>query len=93
MGATVLFIEDRPGRFLSLEYARSGSVPYIFSVNQNGIRRWVTPLSGDQVWRCSQQFDHWKDRVEMTHGLGQAETVGICSDTAFYNIRAQKAVC
>jgi hypothetical protein len=62
----------------------------LFSVNQNGIRRWVTPPSGDRVQRCSQQFDHWKDGVETAHGLGQAETVGICSDMVFYNIRARK---
>src|SRR6267154_4521197 len=41
----------------------------LFSVDQNGIWRWVTPTSGDRVRRCSQQFDHWEDGVEAAHGL------------------------
>src|SRR5882672_10411107 len=41
----------------------------LFSVDQNGIRRWATPTSGDRIQRCSQQFDHWKDRVETAHRL------------------------
>jgi len=41
----------------------------LFSVDQNGIRRWATPTSGDRIRRCSQQFDHWKDRVETAHRL------------------------
>ena len=65
----------------------------LFSVDQNGIQRWVTLLFRDQVWRCSQQLDHWKDWVETAHGLGEAETVGIGSNMVFYNIRAQKVVC
>jgi hypothetical protein len=41
----------------------------LFSVDQNGIRRWATPMSGDRIQRCSQQFDHQKDGVETAHRL------------------------
>jgi hypothetical protein len=41
----------------------------LFSVDQNGIGRWATPMTGDRVRRCSQQFDHWKDGVETAHRL------------------------
>jgi len=40
----------------------------LFSIDQNRIRRWATPTSGDRIRRCSQQFDHWKDGVEAAHG-------------------------
>jgi hypothetical protein len=41
----------------------------LFSIDQNWIRRWATPTSGDRIRRCSQQFDHWEDGVETAHRL------------------------
>ena len=63
------------------------------SVNQDRIWWRTTPLSRNWIHRCRHQFDHQKDGVEMTHGRGQTETVGIRSDTMFYYIRAKEAVC
>jgi hypothetical protein len=63
------------------------------SINQDRIWWRITPSPRNWIHRCRHQFDHQKDRVEMTHGKGQLETVGIRSDTMFYYIGAKEAVC
>jgi hypothetical protein len=63
------------------------------SINQDRIWWRITPLSRNWIRRCRYQFNHWKDRVETTHGRGQSETVGIRSDTMFYYIGTKEAVC
>jgi hypothetical protein len=38
------------------------------------------------LW-CSEEFDNIEDRMELVHGVGKVEAVGIFSDSAYNWVR------
>jgi len=61
---------------------------FFLSINKNWVGRWAALPSQNWIHRCRHEFDHREDWVQLAHGPGQSESVGMVSNLIYYHVWA-----
>ena len=58
------------------------------SINKDLVGRWAALPSQNWIHRCRHEFYHQEDWVQLAHGPGQSESVGMVSNLIYYHVWA-----
>jgi hypothetical protein len=63
-----------------------------FSIDDLWVLRWFQVSSKNRVLWHSEELDDIENRMDLAHGVGKAEAIGIFSDSMYHWLRPQESV-